>query len=109
MVLLPKKLSMLLIAAYMLFIVYMTLLFRGGQERFDISPFWSYRKFFEDADLRAQIIKNIWLFVPVGAYLRTKVKMKWLWIFTLGVSVGIETIQELLNIDQHTAEGCQGG
>jgi len=100
MVLLPKKLSMLLIAAYMLFIVYMTLLFRGGQERFDISPFWSYRKFFEDADLRAQIIKNIWLFVPVGAYLRTKVKMKWLWIFTLGVSVGIETIQELLNIGQ---------
>ncbi len=100
MIVLPKKLSMLLFAAYMLFMIYMTLLFRGGQVRFDISPFWSYRKFFEDKELRAQIIKNIWLFVPVGAYLRNFGKKKWLWIFTLGVSLGIETIQEVLNIGQ---------
>ena len=51
-------------------IAYMTLLFReSGKAGAEFLTFKAYRQFFTDAEARADIIRNIWLFVPLGAIL----------------------------------------
>lgn len=65
-----KKKNVLFLVFYVLFIIYMTLLYRNIEiERFNLSLFWSYRQFFINPDLRWEIIYNILLFVPMGAIL----------------------------------------
>lgn len=53
---------------YLAFVVYMTLLYRYTvADRVNLTPFWSYRQFFTNPLLRTEILKNVWLFVPLGA------------------------------------------
>ena len=63
-----RKLNWLMLIIYVGVIVYFTLMYRetGGAR---ILAFRSYSCFFTNAELRASIIKNIWLFVPLGAIL----------------------------------------
>ena len=69
-VFLPKKALWILLPAYILFIVYMTLMFRKvGSSRGRFELFRAYRSFFTSRYTRRQIIYNILLFVPLGSML----------------------------------------
>ena len=57
-----------LLAFYLLFIVYMTMVYReAGDSRGRLELFYSYRRMMTNGSLRQQIVNNIWLFVPFGA------------------------------------------
>lgn len=67
-VFLSKKAVWLLLTAYIVFMVYMTLLFRqAGSSRGHFELFQAYRTFFTSKYTRQQIIYNILLFVPLGS------------------------------------------
>ena len=84
---------------YIIAIVYLTLMFResdGGTLR--LEPFWSYRKILTDSEIRADILKNIWLFIPLGAILyRIYPKVRIL-LIPVGLSILIEAIQYFAGI-----------
>ena len=76
---------------YVGFILFMTLWYRTPRDphgQFEL--FWSYRQFFSSASLREEILKNIWLFVPLGAALSER---RYGWLCAVGLSVAIEAIQ----------------
>ncbi len=55
---------------YIIVIAYLTLMFRENDGAIlKLEPFWSYRKILTDGETRADILKNIWLFIPLGAIL----------------------------------------
>ena len=65
-----RKLNAFLLAAYLVFIVYMTLMGReAGNGRLQLKLFWSYRLFWSNPKVRMEILNNIWLFVPLGTIL----------------------------------------
>ncbi|MGN0779188.1 MAG: VanZ family protein [Aristaeellaceae bacterium] len=65
---LPKRGRIVLLAGYMLFIGYMTLFVReSGDQRLNLTLFWSYRQLLSDEKLRLEIFHNILLFIPFGA------------------------------------------
>ncbi len=82
---------------YIIAIVYLTLMFRdkdGAELR--LEPFWSYRKLFSDSEVRADILKNVWLFIPFGAILY-RIYPDWkMLLIPLGLSILIETIQYIM-------------
>ena len=83
--------------AYVIFIFYMTLWHREtgyARSRFDL--FWSYRQFLFDAGLRQSIINNIWLFVPLGAFLYKPGSKRFL--LPVVLSIAIEVIQYFTGI-----------
>lgn len=94
MCLLPKKAGTALLGAYVVFIFYETLMFREtGDPRTDLIPFTYLRRFFTVYTVRAEVINNIWLFVPLGAGLyRCADRRGALWVPFL-LSVGIELTQ----------------
>ena len=58
------------IVCYLLFICFMTLMYREtGDMRSRLEPLWSYRRFFTSSSLRRSIVNNICIFVPFGAAL----------------------------------------
>ncbi len=62
------KINWLLLILYFGVIIYFTLMYReaGGGE---IAVFHSYSDLFSSAEARSEILRNIWLFVPLGAIL----------------------------------------
>ena len=67
MLVLPKKLSFLLTCFYMVFIFYETLLFREiGDAKTNLVLFSYAGRFFKEQSVRAGVINNICLFVPLG-------------------------------------------
>lgn len=85
-----------LLFLYSFVIVYLTLLNRNTIGRkFMLTPFWSYRRFFEGEYFRSMIINNILLFIPLGTIL-SRLKPEWSTARTLVmISVGIEFLQYL--------------
>ena len=79
---------------YFIAIAYLTLMFRDNDSaELRLEPFWSYKKIFADSDARADILKNIWLFIPFGAILY-RIYPDWkMLLIPLGLSILIETIQ----------------
>jgi len=90
---------------YGLFILYMTMAYReAGDSRSRMELFWSYRQYWTNAQLRLEILNNIFLFVPFGTALQP------LWpgrpgrailrtgLVCLLFSAGIETVQLLTGI-----------
>lgn len=67
----PSKVRKLVLAGSVFLICCFTL-FResGGSRLINLEPFWSYRKW-SAADVRWQIYMNIFLFVPLGAGLKS--------------------------------------
>lgn len=63
-----NKINWLLLIACIGTIIYFTLMFRESRES-ELGIFYSYRRFFISADARLDILRNIWLFVPLGAIL----------------------------------------
>ena len=79
---------------YFIAIAYLTLMFRdkdGAELR--LEPFWSYRKLFSDSEVRADILKNVWLFIPLGAIMY-RIHPDWkILLIPFGLSILIEVIQ----------------
>lgn len=63
-----QVINKLLIVFYLGAIIYMTLLFREhGLHQLNLDFFRSYRSFVQNSNIRSDVIKNIWLFIPFGA------------------------------------------
>ena len=94
MTLLPPKPRALLLAAYVVFIFYETLMFReSGDPRTALIPFSYLKQFALEYTVRAEVIDNIWLFIPLGAGLYSFCpKRKILWL-PFALTLFIETAQ----------------
>ena len=90
------------LAAYLLFIVYMTMYYRepqGSRNRLEV--FYSYRRMLTDDTLRQQIINNVLLFIPLGTILSNLLTGKMSTgkatvitvLICMAVSIGIEAVQ----------------
>ncbi len=84
---------------YFIAILYLTVMFRENNGAIlKLEPFWSYRKLFTDSEARADILKNIWLFIPLGAILYRIYPNGKILLIPLGLSILIEAIQYISGI-----------
>ncbi len=91
---LPKKMSVFLTAAYVVFILYETLMFREtGDARTNFVLFSYADRFLTEQVVRVGVINNIWLFAPLGAGLYRIIQKKWVLLVPFLMSVAIETTQ----------------
>lgn len=91
---LPKKMSVLLTAAYIAFILYETLMFReAGDARTNFVLFSYADRFLTEQSVRVGVINNIWLFIPLGTGLYRWFQKKWVLQIPFVMSVAIETTQ----------------
>ena len=106
---LPGKLRGVLLAAYVVFIFYETLMFREtGDPRTALIPFSYVSSFCKSYSVRLEVINNIWLFVPLGAGLSALTpKRRVLWIPFL-LTVGIEVTQYLTGLGLMQADDILG-
>ncbi len=88
-----KCIAFVLLIAYSLFILYMTLWNRYGEPRAELTLFWSYRQFFTSSSFRLEILNNIWLFVTLGAILMNLMPGPKGIVLGILFSVIIETVQ----------------
>ena len=89
----------ILLVLYLAVIAYVTLMFRENDEgRIRLIPFWSYRQIIFNSGLRADIFRNIWLFVPLGAILY-RLYPRWTVLLVPAVlSAAIEAVQYFAGI-----------
>ena len=66
---LTKEWNIILLFLCFCIIIYLTLMFRNDDIEKRVSFFLSYRRIFINSEARSSIIKNIWLFIPLGAIL----------------------------------------
>lgn len=94
----PKG-NRVLLVLYLAVIAYVTLMFRENDEgRIQLIPFWSYRQILFNSGLRADIFRNIWLFVPLGAILY-RLYPKWtVLLVPFALSAAIEAVQYFAGI-----------
>ena len=97
--LLPKKMSVFLTAAYVVFILYETLMFREtGDARANLVLFSYADRFLTEQAVRVGVINNIWLFAPLGAGLYRIIQKKWVLLVPFLMSVAIETTQYITGL-----------
>ena len=89
-----RKMNWLMLIIYAGVILYFTLMFRETGQR-KIGLLHSYRAFFRNAEVRASIIKNIWLFIPLGAILYRLFPRTTILFVPILISVAIEAVQYL--------------
>lgn len=94
----PFRYRLPLFIIYCLFMVRETVLFRQSSVVGSTGLFWSYSLFFENYQLRMEIIKNIMLFIPFGSFWCSVSYKKRAIIISVIASVLIELIQLLWNI-----------
>lgn len=86
--------NMVFAVGYIIAIAYLTLMFRENEgAKLRLEPFWSYKKLFTDSEIRADIIKNIWLFIPLGAILYRIYPNTRVLLIPVGLSILVEAIQ----------------
>jgi len=96
---LPRRLRVILLILYTLFILFMTLCLReAGSQRLNLDLFWSYREFFTSTITRKQVINNILLFIPLGALLYSLFRSPWMIAVCVLASGGIECVQLIFGI-----------
>ena len=84
---------------YLGVIVYFTVLFRNSEGTgLNLGLFWSYSKFFTDSSIRSEIIRNIWLFIPMGTILFRIKPNKFMLLISILLSVFIESLQLISNV-----------
>ena len=79
-------------------IIYMTLLFRDNDSAGYSGLLRYYRRMFFDSGARADIIKNIWLFIPLGAVLYKLYPKRAILLVPIALSALIEGIQRFAGI-----------
>jgi glycopeptide antibiotics resistance protein len=113
----PGRMCRVAAMAYVGFIIYMTLLFRGTADHRTNFDLYTYvRRLFHSFESRAEIINNIWLFIPLGAFLRAETKKKKSILLAALLSLLVETVQlltgrgtfELNDLVGNTAGGAIG-
>lgn len=93
-----QKWNYMILLLYIGTIAYLTLLYREkGDSGILWEPFWSYRKAFYDSYTRSEILKNIWLFIPLGAIAFRLFQTKRSIFFIVALSIIIEMIQAVTN------------
>lgn len=92
-----RKWNCVLLFFYMMIIAYMTLLFRNGDINMNIDCFWQYTYFFTNSEARTEILRNIWLFIPLGAILWQLYPKKKALLMPIAFSIVIEIIQYVTN------------
>ena len=96
---LPKKMGCCLTAAYVVFILYETLMFReSGDARTNFVLFSYADRFLTEQSVRVGVINNIWLFVPLGTSLYRLFQKKWVLLVPFVMSVAIETTQYITGL-----------
>lgn len=112
-----KRINALLLLIITGAIFYLTLFYRDNVTiKANFEPFWSYRQAFYDSDIRSEILKNIWLFIPLGTVLYRIYPGKRMIVICVLLSVGIEIVQytsgkglcELDDIISNSLGGCIG-
>lgn len=97
--LLPKKMSVFLTAAYVVFILYETLMFREtGDARTNLVLFSYADRFLTEHAVRVGVINNIWLFIPLGTGLYRWFQKKWVLLIPFVMAVAIETTQYITGL-----------
>ncbi len=95
-VLTDQRANCVFLVLCILTIVYLTLVSRGSlSERPRIRIFWSYLRMIFDKEIRASVLKNIWLFIPLGTILYKLCPYKKVLLIPVLVSIMIEMIQLL--------------
>ena len=95
----PKKLCFFLTCVYTVFILYETLMFREiGDARTNLVLFSYAGRFFKEQSVRAGVVSNIWLFVPLGTGLHRIFQKKWVLLIPFVFSVLIETTQYITRL-----------
>lgn len=111
-----RKWNVVLGCISILVIIYLTLMFRdnGGTQKAEL--FGYYKRVFISGEARADIIKNIWLFIPLGANLYQLNQKKHIILIAVILSTFIEITQlvtgkglcELDDIISNSIGGCIG-
>lgn len=90
---LNRKWNIALLLIYIPVILYLTLMFRDSVEVKEIELLRSYRKILTNSEARIEIIRNMWLFIPLGSVL-FRIYPKWIiLLIPIGLSVFIEIVQ----------------
>ena len=98
-VLVSKNWNVVLLVLYVIVIAYLTIMFReNGNTRVNIQPLESYKRIITDSETRADILKNIWLFIPLGTILYRLCSHKPICLVPIFLSVLIEAIQYFTGI-----------
>lgn len=85
--------------AYVLFILYETLMFRETVDAKINFVLFSYAgKFLKEQSIRGGVINNIWLFIPLGTGLYRGFQKKWALLIPFIMSVAIETTQYITGL-----------
>ena len=93
-IILGKRINTLLLIVYIGCVVYFTLLFREeSTNHVNLQLFWSYRQVFKDDRILADILRNIWMFIPLGTILYNIYPHKTILLVPIILSVLIEAIQ----------------
>ena len=112
-----KKGNSILLFLYICTIIYFTLMFReDGDSQADLGIFRSVTRFFYDSGVRADILKNIWLFIPLGAILFQLYGKPSILLVSVALSIAIEMVQyytgtglcELVDIISNSLGGAIG-
>ena len=93
---LNRRWNIPVLIVYIGIIFFLSLMFReneGTDANFQL--FWSYRKLFTDSKTREEIMRNIWLFVPLGTILYRICPKKQILLVPVALSVTIEAAQYL--------------
>ena len=99
MLVIPRKVSIALTAAYVVFILYETLMFREtGDARTNFVLFSYADRFFTEQSVRVGVINNIWLFIPLGTGLYRNIRKKWVLLIPFLLSIAIETTQYITGL-----------
>ena len=68
---------------------------KAGHNSYNFKPFWSYIQFFDNKELRWEILNNILLFIPFGTILSQLLPQKRVLLLAIGLSAFIELVQLL--------------
>ena len=88
-----RKMNIVLLIMYICAIGYMTIMFRETNNTSNHEILWYYKKIFADSEARADILKNIWLFIPFGAIMYQMYPKMFILLIPIIFSVLIEGIQ----------------
>lgn len=93
-----NELNTILCILYIIAIAYLTLMFREGGERQFLGLFEYYGKIFLSSEAREDIVKNIWLFIPLGTILYGIYPKRVILLVPIVLSIVIEGIQFIAGI-----------